>query len=615
MLLIIGAGGQISGRRWGFFSLSVGQFLIEFLNQIGVSPPFDLHLLHTPYYLLATLFTNFRTALFITLAQPLFHTRELLSPGMVETAVFIAVSIIPGVGIITFKEAWRRKNKHLRESLDRIQRGAEGLMDTGPELGRERILSEYISFTEERERNLLDLLIMAEKSIAADSANLFLIEDGRLSFSLSSLQEDLFVEEGGLIQQVINTRRPVFCLAEKEREIVPGYNREGLMSFIATPVKDGETLLGVLSADSNRYRAFDQKDLDLLEMFGTEVSKLLHRQRMLARIDLEYRSLRILYQESARYGEILDLDEVSNRIIKGAQEISGASAILFLKEERGYKVIPPVGKDRITRWKGTLLANAIDTGQAIYRSDLSKDSLPPLPPGCGNSNEIGSIIFIPMFHEEETVGILVVYSEKRDAFTSHLFELLRVLANQASLSISNAILHQEIKTLALTDGLTGLYNHRHFQERLAEEFKKAERFSEPLSLILTDIDHFKRVNDTYGHPAGDVVLKGFSRIIRETVREIDIPARYGGEEFAIMALKADAPEAKKIAERIRKRVQKERFQAEGVEINVTVSLGIASYPRDASSREELIEHADQSLYRAKESGRNRTVLFREMKHG
>jgi diguanylate cyclase (GGDEF)-like protein len=163
--------------------------------------------------------------------------------------------------------------------------------------------------------------------------------------------------------------------------------------------------------------------------------------------------------------------------------------------------------------------------------------------------------------------------------------------------------------MAATDGLTGLFNHRKFQEELADEFKRMKRFAEPISLVLADIDYFKKVNDTYGHPVGDLVLKGVASVIRETIRDIDIPARYGGEEFAVVLPGTSGEGAKNIAERLRRKVKENPFSANGRQIEVSVSIGIATSPSDAKSKEELIEKADQALYYAKHNGRDQSMLW------
>jgi diguanylate cyclase (GGDEF)-like protein len=225
------------------------------------------------------------------------------------------------------------------------------------------------------------------------------------------------------------------------------------------------------------------------------------------------------------------------------------------------------------------------------------------------TKNIRSVIAVPMLYENELLGLFVMLSEKRAFLDTFQIGLLEVLCNQASISIANAQLHAEIEKLATTDGLTGLYNHRRFQENLTEEFKRLNRHLSPVSLMLTDIDYFKKVNDNYGHPAGDIVLKGVSKIIRKEIRDVDMPARYGGEEFAVILPGTDAEGAKNIAERLRKAVMDTNFSADGKLLKITISIGIAAAPVDAKGKEELIEKADKALYHAKHNGRNQSVIW------
>jgi diguanylate cyclase (GGDEF)-like protein len=225
------------------------------------------------------------------------------------------------------------------------------------------------------------------------------------------------------------------------------------------------------------------------------------------------------------------------------------------------------------------------------------------------TKNVRSVIAIPMLYESELLGLFVMLSEKRDFLDTFQIGLLEILCNQAAISIANAKLHAEIEKLATTDGLTGLYNHRRFQEKLSDEFRRLNRYSSPVSLILADIDYFKKVNDTYGHPAGDLVLKGVSKIIREQIRDMDVPARYGGEEFAVILPGTEAEGAKNIAERLRRAVMDTTFSPDGKSLQVTISIGIATAPFDAKNKEELIERADKALYHAKHNGRNQTVIW------
>jgi diguanylate cyclase (GGDEF)-like protein len=178
--------------------------------------------------------------------------------------------------------------------------------------------------------------------------------------------------------------------------------------------------------------------------------------------------------------------------------------------------------------------------------------------------------------------------------------------------ITNAQLHKEVEKLAVTDGLTGLHNHRHFQERLSEEFQRLERIPQPLSLMLIDIDHFKKINDVYGHPAGDTVLTNLAVILKKTLRGIDILARYGGEEFAAVLMGTESSGAKKMAERLRASVMNSPFFIDENKLTVTLSIGLATHPHDAAAKDELINKADQALYYAKKNGRNQVCAWKDV---
>jgi two-component system cell cycle response regulator len=169
-----------------------------------------------------------------------------------------------------------------------------------------------------------------------------------------------------------------------------------------------------------------------------------------------------------------------------------------------------------------------------------------------------------------------------------------------------------VQNMALTDGLTGLLNHRTFMDKLDEEFRRLDRAEEQnFSLLLLDIDFFKKVNDDHGHPVGDVALKTIAGVIREVARGIDFVARYGGEEFAVGMVGADGAGAQKTAERIRQAVENTSIKAGKIVIRRTLSIGVASYFPGCSKKETLIARADQALYRAKQAGRNRVCLYQE----
>ena len=182
-------------------------------------------------------------------------------------------------------------------------------------------------------------------------------------------------------------------------------------------------------------------------------------------------------------------------------------------------------------------------------------------------------------------------------------------------ALQRARLFEATERLATTDGLTGLVNHRTFQARLDEHLAAAQRYGKRLSLLLTDIDHFKAVNDTWGHPVGDVVLKGVARILQKEARTTDVAARYGGEEFALVMPETDPAGALRTAERIREKVAQARFRTEQGELSVTISIGIATFPAEARQKAELVELADGGLYHAKRHGRNQSVALAALRAG
>jgi diguanylate cyclase (GGDEF)-like protein len=210
---------------------------------------------------------------------------------------------------------------------------------------------------------------------------------------------------------------------------------------------------------------------------------------------------------------------------------------------------------------------------------------------------------------EHVLGLITVARAGRP-FTQSERKLFAYLAGQAAVSIENVDLHELVQRQAVTDELTGLSNHRRFQELITQEVERSKRFGQDLGLVMLDIDHFKAVNDTYGHQQGDVVLREVARVLRESSREIDEPARYGGEELVVALPQTDLDGAYLFAERVRSALgtlRVPRVDDDGGHLRVTASFGAAAIPGAGEDKDALIAAADAALYRAKRAGRNRTV--------
>jgi diguanylate cyclase (GGDEF)-like protein len=186
--------------------------------------------------------------------------------------------------------------------------------------------------------------------------------------------------------------------------------------------------------------------------------------------------------------------------------------------------------------------------------------------------------------------------------------ILTTALNQFKTSVEKALYVEEVVALSVTDGMTDIGNRRHFTQNLEREIPRAIRHRQPLSLLIVDVDHFKKVNDIHGHLVGDVVLKGVARILEGCIRQTDLVARYGGEEFVVLAPSTDLESVRVLAERIRERVASTLFQSDGTRLSITVSLGVAELSLDqAQNADDLIAIADRRLYIAKREGRNRAV--------
>ena len=226
------------------------------------------------------------------------------------------------------------------------------------------------------------------------------------------------------------------------------------------------------------------------------------------------------------------------------------------------------------------------------------------------TNGMSKSVDVPMISRGKVIGIMQIIPESGDTITARERKLLMIFANSSAIAIDNSMLHKKTQELTITDELTDLFNFRYFRSRLTDELRRADRYRQKLSILMLDIDHFKNVNDQYGHQTGNVVLCEVSGIISQCVRDVDVVARYGGEEFTVILPQTDRTDAEIIAERIRETVAKNYFQNNNGrrEIQITISIGGCTYPDGIHSLEQLLEKVDGALYRAKSEGRN-AVFF------
>jgi diguanylate cyclase (GGDEF)-like protein len=212
-------------------------------------------------------------------------------------------------------------------------------------------------------------------------------------------------------------------------------------------------------------------------------------------------------------------------------------------------------------------------------------------------------MIVPLRTDKGVIGAVVLGKTGSPTGLAEVQYITRI-ARFAAIAIENANLFRQ----ATTDRMTGLYSHHFFEKTLEEEMERARRYKATFSLVMFDIDHFKKFNDTYGHVQGDVIIKEIARLLTQSVRQVDFPARYGGEEFAVILPSVEAKGALVVAERLRKRVETHGFPGEHGPLHVTISVGVAEFDQESTyAASEIVREADKALYQSKERGRNRVT--------
>ena len=357
------------------------------------------------------------------------------------------------------------------------------------------------------------------------------------------------------------------------------------------PIVKNEKVFGLIGTDLEAGTSIDMKTLFLLKIFASQVS--LKLQNIL--LD-EQSKINVDFHDSMKnIAKIIETQYELNYIVPLIGEmldrfISDHLIYVFLKQDDEFQLVwPKACKDE--RIYGVLQELTEETEYILT-----------------NDDKIGAF---PLLSEGEVIGCIVARSTL-DALSKRDISYLEQLTRQSAITINRANAYSKILQYATIDALTNLNNRRQFEIRLGQEIATTKRQNNPLCAMMIDIDFFKKVNDTYGHAAGDAVLRNVASIIKSALRESDIPARYGGEEFAILLPYTHITEAQIVGERLRKAVEETLIPIETEEINsktikVTISMGLAEF-NTTESGEELFERADKALYEAKTSGRNRVCI-------
>ena len=389
-------------------------------------------------------------------------------------------------------------------------------------------------------------------------------------------------------------------------------------SLVALPVKVGSVTAGALVADQLEIQSFTGKEPQLLGGFANLAGEAIQNLRAsLGReeLDAEFKAVYPISQRLAtlsRESEVLELLMRSARHVAG---LDGAAVVMSDDLDTRYVVEAAFGwtaeylKRTVALDERTWASWVLRSAEEAYLLDhvAGHDTRMPvlvLDEGAGRA---GSLLAVPLRARNRTLGALLL-TGPQGAFDASSRRVLEILANQAAATLSLIKDRERQRQLAVRDGLTGLFNRRAFNELLSAAIANEDRRGDGrLGLVLLDIDHFKKLNDTYGHPAGDAALRSLARLLSQHLRKGDHAARYGGEEFVVILPGSDEERSLQAAERLRSALEKHRFVHEGARISLRASFGVAVWPADGKEPETLLAGADRGLYAAKQSGRNRVV--------
>jgi diguanylate cyclase (GGDEF)-like protein len=437
-------------------------------------------------------------------------------------------------------------------------------------------------------------------------------------------EEHWFHPEQGAFGAILRELKPLNLRGPKPGHLPYYLGPEEVGAFLGVPIVDGGNSRGVLCADRRGDQPFSEHDEKLLIDATQQILRVVNAERIFTAVEKSKWEHERFYKASAMLNGALTLDQVLKVALEAAREITDfdvAALSLYDKANHKHTVCKVEGMVRGLEEGASFAANSGLVSMVVK----NKHYLPPRGEYLNKEVPVytkrvklkgmESLLVLPLICAGEVIGTFMLAQCRRRAFSDDTRELLGVIANQVAVSIENAKMYNAMEHAAQHDGKTGLVNHSAFMVRVADYLARAQRSGKPVSFIMTDIDKFKSVNDTYGHEVGDEVIKCVASVLKDNVRKIDLVSRYGGEEFVIVLEEADTQGAVQLAERIRQDMMAQQFQSKQGQFGATLSLGVATFPQDGTEVGDLIEHADQALYHAKHSGRNRVVAFGALPRG
>jgi two-component system, cell cycle response regulator len=483
----------------------------------------------------------------------------------------------------------------------------------------------------------LDLL---RRTLDLNTAVLLWLNDAGTHLRISELatgsdeiRDAPFLAGDGVLGAVIARRERVSLHDLKPSYKVPYYDGPcPVRALTAIPVidagtsagkdgaKGGGALRGVLAIDRVDNRPFTPHEEELAAQAARHCLRAIQNERVFIQLERAKVEQGKLYRAAQALSSALSEKDVLEAAVKSAREIASfdfAAVTIFDGAARMHEVVAAKGSDgeiddlvgaRFAPNAGLVSMVVLNRCALPYRGEFDAAHQVvltrrfPWP-------KVPSLLVLPLILHDRALGTLILGAKRKQAFGEAVRPTLEVLASHLATSLSNARMIAQLEKMATTDGLTGLLNKRAMLDDAERKVAAAARFGRALSVLVVDIDFFKKVNDTYGHDVGDVVIRGVGDVLKRHKRNTDVVSRFGGEEFVALCEQTDASGAMLLAERIREELAKIVFHAPNGTLNVTCSIGVATFPDAGHSWEALFKSADEALYVSKRSGRNRSTAW------
>ena len=440
-----------------------------------------------------------------------------------------------------------------------------------------------------------------------------------ISTSDDSIVPGPFSAKDGIFAAAIGERTPVALHGAKASQHTPYYGELPRVGAVcAAPLVEHGHARGLVVVDREGGEPFTDQEQELLANATVFMLRAIENERVFVQLERAKIEQGKLYRAVDTLNTARSEAQVIEACVASAREFAAfdfAVVTLFDASSGEHEIcaVSGEGQDDLVgkrfRHNSGLVSMVVANRHPLpYRGDydpgrqvvFSRRLAPPPMP---------SLLVLPLLVHERALGTLVLGSQRRAAFGESVRPTLEVLASHVAVSLANARMLKRLEELATTDGLTGHFNKRALIEVASQKIRSSNRFKKPLSVLVCDIDHFKKVNDTHGHDVGDIVIRGFGDVLRRAKRDTDVVARFGGEEFVVVCEETDAEGAALLAERIRSELESATFHGTNCSVKVTCSVGVATFPAAGHDWDTLFKATDEALYAAKRGGRNRVTVW------